>query len=94
MSDLPPKHYFSRRDLREVFGCSNYRVNALIEDGILDEPIQAVGRHDSWTRRQVLAAIRRREEKENPKPQILDRPRRSKPLGKRHRQQIRLAHTR
>lgn len=83
------KFYFSRRDLRELLGITNYRISAHIEDGILDAPIKEKGRAPFWTKKMVETAIRLLEEKAKPKPVVLNRPRKSKPLSERQREQIR-----
>ncbi len=52
------KLLYSRRDLRELFGATNYAVRKLIADGILEEPFNKdkKGEHPRWTASQVRRA--------------------------------------
>jgi hypothetical protein len=63
-----PKLFFKRRDVREHFGVTNYRVTALIADGILPEPVRTKGRTPYWTRQMVEIVENNLREKYTPKP--------------------------
>lgn len=61
------KLIYKRRDIREYFGITDYRIEQLIADGILPEPIRKAGRHPFWQSRQVRVAERRIHDLENPR---------------------------
>lgn len=89
ISEIPPRIVYRRRHLREIFGTTNYQIRILVADKILAEPVRENGRQPYWTRAQVERAVRRIEERAKPKPIILDRQRRSKPLSGKIKEQIR-----
>ena len=62
------KLIYKRRDIRQHFGVTDYRIEQLIADGILPKPISKKGRHPFWQSRQVRLAERRIHDLENPRP--------------------------
>ncbi len=83
------KQIYRRRDLRELFG-SDYKINQLIEDGILERAIEQPGRKGFWNERQIQAAKRKIYELENP-PIDLTAKRKTRPLCASHKAQIQAA---
>lgn len=64
---MTEKLIYKRRDIRQHFGITDYRIDQLIADGILPEPIRKTGRHPFWQIRQVRLAERRIHDLENPR---------------------------
>ncbi len=65
---MTEKPIYKRRDIREYFGITDYRIEQLMADGILPRPIHKKGRHPFWQSRQVRLAERRIHDLENPRP--------------------------
>lgn len=85
-----PKQIYRRRHLREIFG-SDYKIDQLIEDRILEKAIvDAPKRKGYWTDRQIRAAQRKIYELENP---IIDltTPRKTRPFNANQKAQIQAA---
>lgn len=80
------KLLFKRRDLREHFGVSNYKLDQMIGDGVLCKPLVKTGRHPIWARANVKAAEKRIDEL-NTSAQVVIKMR---PLSEKQREQRRM----
>ncbi len=83
---------FNRRNLRELWLVTDYRIDALVKDGILPKPIKEKGRFPYWTPSQVRTAERRMNEKKNPVEATVAADIRTRPLSKKDCNEIRAYH--